>query len=351
MNKIILFFITFSLVLSSCNQSKKDTLNIGYEGENISQNASVVRDKHTKAATLDIKTNGQWTLYGGASVDDIDMNTPLLTGNGSGNFPINVPENSRYYFQLNTEKGKAILAEKHLPMEGGFNFRDLGGIRNTEGKYVKWGKIFRGDELHNLTESDLQYLSSIPLISIVDFRSPSEIEAAPDKNPSSLKENYAYSIEPGNLSDFAGMNFNNLRAGEMDSMMMQLNIQLVTDPRYIERYREFFNLLQNENDVPLLFHCTAGKDRTGMGAALVLSSLGVDEEVIYQDYLLSNQYLEEKYGKLKSEYPNLAALFGVKREFLQAGIEQIKKDHGSVEKYLTDVLNVDLEKMKNMYLY
>ena len=133
--------------------------------------------------------------------------------------------------------------------------------------------------------------------------------------------------------------------------MKDMNILLVTDSACIHQYKEFFKLLQNGDDIPLMFHCSAGKDRTGMGAALVLSALGVDEQTILKDYLLSNTYLANKYAGLKSQYPTISSLFEVKPEFLQAGLDKIKKDHGSVENYLTKVLGVDIQKMREMYLY
>lgn len=334
-------------ILTSC--AKKETT--GYSGADISKDAAIVRDKATKAASLQLNTEGKWSLYAGSSVDNIDMDKPIAEGTGSGTFPVGVPDTVRSYFQIVTEKGKAILSESHLPMTGGYNFRDLGGYKNAEGRYVKWGKVFRSDDLHNLTDADLKYLSSIPLVSIVDFRSDDEISQAPDKNPSSLKENYKYSISPGNLMEAVVKDINALTVERADQLMKDMNVLLVTDSACIDQYRKFFALLQNPGDAPLMFHCSAGKDRTGMGAALFLSSLGVDEQTIMNDYLSSNTYLADKYAKYKAESPALTSLFEVKQEFLQAGLERIKKDHGSVENYLTKVLNVDIQKMKELYLY
>jgi len=320
-----------------------------FSGKDLMNTAEIVRNKETKSAELKIQTDGKWTIYAGLSADKIDFSKPLAQGEGSGTFPLSVSDSVRSYFQLITEDGKAILAESHLPMAGGYNFRDLGGIRNKDGKYVKWGKILRSDDLHNLTEADLNYLSSIPLKSIVDFRSQQEMEMAPDKVPSSVSEDYPYSINPGNL--MAALDMDNLSVPTLDSAMMDMNILLVTDTSAIREYRKFLDLLQNENDVPLMFHCSAGKDRTGMGAALILFSLGVDEETIMNNYLESNKYLGDKYGKYIEQYPDLEPLFQVKSEFLKAGIDQMKKDHGSVENYLKNVLDVDIDKMKEMYLY
>lgn len=350
MNKLLICMILGSVILSSCN--KKDTLNkAGYSGEDISKDVIIVRDKATKSASVQIFTTGKWSLYSGSSVDNIDFSKPIAEGQDSGLFPLTVTDSVRSYFQVVTEKGKAVLSDTHLPMTGGYNFRDLGGYRNSDGRYVKWGRIFRSDDLHQLSDADLKYLSAIPIVSIVDFRSEEERTLQPDINPASVKTNYPYSISPGNLMAAVTLDIKSLTAEKVEGLMQEMNVLLVTDSVCIDQYRKFFELLQNEEDVPLMFHCSAGKDRTGMGAALVLSALGVDEQTIMKDYLDSNTYLANKYAQFKSEYPTLSALYEVKPQFLQAGLDRIKKDHGTIENYLTKVLNVDIQKMRDKYLY
>ncbi len=88
-----------------------------------------------------------------------------------------------------------------------------------------------------------------------------------------------------------------------------------------------------------------------MGAALFLYSLGVDEETIFNDYLSSNAYLGDKYAQYTMQYPSLKPLLEVQKEYLKAGIDEIKRNHGPVEQYLENVLNVDIGKMKEIYLY
>ncbi|MDU1904939.1 MAG: tyrosine-protein phosphatase [Dysgonomonas sp.] len=354
MMKTILSLALCSLIFISCNDEIKKA---EYSGKDMTDIATIIRDKETKQASLDIKDNTEWVLYGGTSVDKIDFRKPLAKGKGSGTYPLDINDSVRYYFQLVTPEAKAILSDSHLPMEGGYNFRDLGGIKTTNGKYIKWGKMFRSDDLNHLTESDLAYLASIPLISIVDFRSTEEIKNGFDV-PSFYRDWYPkrnwypYSISPGNIMGaIRTMDMNKVTPEMMDTLMMDMNRMLVTDSTAIEQYRKFFELAQNENEIPLLFHCSAGKDRTGMGAALFLSSLGVDENTILENYLESNTYLADKYSKYIAERPNLKPLFEVKVEFLKAGIDQIKNDHGSIENYLTNVLKVDIEKMKQIYLY
>lgn len=315
---------------------------------NHSTTATITRDKETKAASLSINAQKKWKLYAGPSVESIN-NTPLLRGDQSGTFQINVSNDVRSYFMLKANGDHLILSETHLPMAGGYNFRDLGGIKTTDGRTVKWGKILRSDEMNNLTDADLNYLSSIPLISVVDFRSDSERNAAPDRNPSSVRQNYSYAINPGNISSMDSLFY--LSESQLDTLMMEMNILFVTDQPIIDQYKDFFSLLQNEENIPLLFHCTAGKDRTGMGAALILYALGVDEYAIMENYLASNIYLEEKYADYIAAYPSLRALFGVKQEFLEAGIQHIKGEYGTVERFLEDVLEVDIEAFREMYLY
>ncbi|ANH83928.1 hypothetical protein A8C56_13600 [Niabella ginsenosidivorans] len=232
-------------------------------------------------------------------------------------------------------------------MSGGFNFRDLGGYKTKDNRYVKWGKIFRSDDLGTLTDTDLNYLSSVPLINVVDFRSPEEIKEAPDKHPASLHNDFQYSITPGNLTGLMSLD-----STQIDKAMMQMNELLVSDSAAVEQYRKMFVLLQNPSgNIPLLYHCTAGKDRTGMATALILYALGLDENDIMNDYLMSNKYIEAKFATYIKAKPALLSLFSVKKEFLQAGIDRIKKDNGTVENFLTEKLNVDIPKFRELYLY
>ncbi|MFV0418599.1 MAG: tyrosine-protein phosphatase [Dysgonomonas sp.] len=339
-----------TLATTSCENKTIDT-RAKYTGEDISNNVAIIRDKTTKSASLQIYTQGQWSLYAGSSVENIDFEQPMAKGIDSGTFPLNISDSVRSYFQIVTEKGKAIVADRHMPITGGYNFRDLGGYRTSDGKYVKWGKVFRSDDLHSLIPEDLQYLSAIPLVSIVDFRAEDEINTQPDINPSSVKENYKYSINPGNLMEAVRSDVSKLTAEAVDTLMMNLNELLVSDPNSVKQYKEYFKLLQNDSSTPLMFHCSAGKDRTGMGAALFLLALGVDEQTVLKDYLLSNVYLANKYAKYKADNPNLSGLFEVKPEFLKAGLEKIKKDYGSIENYLIKVLDIDIESLRNRYLY
>lgn len=310
--------------------------------------AQIIRDKYTKVATLNIVAEGNWTLYGGSSIDNINEHHPILVGNGSGSYPLNVSTSIRIYFKLITEESEILIAEKQLPMEGGYNFRDLGGIKTKEGRSIKWGKLFRADELSNLTENDLKYLTSIPITSVIDFRAQSETKRSPDRLPSTVNFTYPIAITPGNLST-EGIQANLLKTN-IDSHMKHMNRLLVSDPACVRAFRIFFAVIQNNLSAPLIFHCSAGKDRAGMAAALVLFSLGVDEETVMQDYLMSKIYLSDKYSAFIAKYPRAESIFTVKRMFLKAGINQIQREHGSIMNFLTKELKVDIVRMRRLYL-
>ena len=316
--------------------------------DRITQEAQIVRNKYTKEASLITNVEGDWSLYAGHSVENINYTAPLLKGNGSGSFHLTVSTSIRIYFVFETQSKRTILSERHLPMEGGYNFRDLGGFRTKEGRYTKWGKLFRADELSNLTESDVKYLSSIPITSVIDFRAPAETRRSPDRLPSTVQFTYPIAITPGNLSS-EGIQANLLKAN-IDSHMKHMNRLLVSDLACIRAFRIFFAIVQNNLSAPLIFHCSAGKDRAGMAAALVLFSLGVDEETVMQDYLTSKIYLSDKYDAFIAKYPRAESIFTVKKMFLQAGINQIKRDHGSIMNFLTKELKVDIVRMRRLYL-
>lgn len=349
MKKVFLFLILCSSLFISCsNDSIEETVELRHSGINVSTNTSIIRDKETKSAELNIETRGRWRLFGGPSIDGINFSEPVATGVGSGTFPLNVSDSTRSYFKLVASNSRFYLAERHLPMSGAYNFRDIGGFRTTQGRYVKWGKLLRADDLSNLTDADLNYLSSVPLVSVVDFRSQGEITEAPDRVPASVQASYQYPLTSG---DFDITHLIGLTPAQLDTVMINMNISLVTNTAYINELKKFFVLLQNEENMPLLYHCSAGKDRTGTATALILFSLGVDENTIIEDYLASNIYLKDKYEDYINNYPSLRPLFELKAEFLKAGIDKIKEDYGTVERYLVEVLEVDIRKMKRMYLY
>jgi len=232
-----------------------------------------------------------------------------------------------------------------LPLEGAYNVRDLGGYPAAENKTVKWGKLIRSGDLNLLTENDLAYLSAIPLKTFIDFRDSEEIAHVQDKRPSSVTNCYHFPIETGNIIELS--DFTKITAETAPTLLVEGYKKFVTDNQ--EVYRQFFEVLQNPEETPLLFHCSAGKDRTGLGAALILSSLGVEKDVIIEDYMLSNDYLKDKYAMIVAAYPILKPLMEVRREYIESAFETIDKEYGGMDNYLINNLGVNIKKMQTLY--
>lgn len=260
------------------------------------------------------------------------------------------------------------MTQRILSITSGENFRDLGGYRTTDGRQLKWRKLIRSGALGNLDNTDQATLAALNLKYDIDFRSPAEVEQLPDHVPSTAKFHHepVFGTDLTEASkttadlDQEMMTMPNRGASHMQEVyrqMTHLNSSLVA-------YRNFFNyLLSTPEDGALLFHCQAGKDRTGFGAYLVLSALGVDFQTIQQDYLLTNtttiDWVTNKLAELRAAghsetfVNNYAQLAGVDASYLHAATSAINEQYGSVHHFLTDALQLsehDLRDLQTLYL-
>lgn len=240
------------------------------------------------------------------------------------------------------------LEKRILPLEGSFNCRDLGSIINKDNKCITSGLLIRSDDLANLTDDDLEKLNKYPIRTIIDLRTTHERLKNHDHIPNSCNHEVHLDISSGHFDDL----MKQFRAGIPNPKQFMRNIykDFVLDKTCQEKYKNFFDVIQHKNKTPILFHCTAGKDRTGFATAMILSALNVNEETIMNDYLASNIFLEQKYGHILKIDPNYKYLIDVLPEYLETSFFYIKRHFGNVENYLSNILNVDLDLMKNLYL-
>lgn len=226
-----------------------------------------------------------------------------------------------------------------LRLQGASNFRDLGGYRAHEGRTVRWRKIFRSDHLGRLTPEDEAALSALGLRRVLDFRGQQERAAMPNRLSSAAQ--HALGIEPTvvqRMQDLAAAG-QRMTAALAVELMKELYRALVHDQAH--RFAELFeHLLQT--DTPVVFHCTAGKDRTGFAAALILHALGVPREVVLQDYLLTNALYQPPPVPPHTDTPAeaLAVLWRVQADFLGAAFETLEAAHGGIDRYLEQRLRV-----------
>ncbi len=239
----------------------------------------------------------------------------------------------------------AFDAERFVIVEGGRNFRDIGGYRTSDGHVVKRNVLYRSGSLGNLTPSGQQRLAEIGIAHIVDLRTTQEragdtfdLRAA---YPGYWTRDYGMSM--GDMrsvfSDPA-----NLTAVKMTAMMA--GAYRTMPKEQAPSYRALFARLQDTSG-PMVVNCTAGKDRTGIASALVLTALGVPYETVRQDFLLSNGApgMETLQANLSGPLARLPAavaapIVGVDGSYLDSAFAQIRQDYGSVERYLDKELGV-----------
>lgn len=224
------------------------------------------------------------------------------------------------------------------PLDGATNFRDLGGYAAADGRRVRWGRLYRSDHLAGLSAPDLQSLAALGLRHAVDFRGERESAAQHYALPGIRR--HALSIEPTVAQRMEALE----RSGEpltpahMAELMCELYRRLVNEQAH--RFAALFELLLTEDD-PLVFHCTAGKDRTGLAAALILRALGVPAQTVMADFLLTNEvYRHPPMPNARLPAEVLAVLWGVQPGFLEEAFDTIDRDQGGLPRYLEQRLGL-----------
>ncbi len=294
----------------------------------------------------------------------LDGLTPVASHQGSGKASVALPVAERRFVRLRDGGDGSIttVAERELPLEKGSNFRDLGGYVTKDGRHVRWGRIYRSGALPLISPQDYALLDGLNIGSIIDLRSLEEREVAAtqlDDATGALFIANDYSLKPL-MANFGKGNGEYVYDG-MGKMMAP-------------QYRSIFKRLLAD-DGAVMYHCSAGQDRTGIASALILSVLGVDRDTIIADYHLSTQ-LRRPQNEMPilnpADYPNnpivqyyMAAAAkpgGAKAEplYSKAGVshlvqffEIIDRDYGSVEGYLTQELGfapADFERLRSLYL-
>lgn len=253
---------------------------------------------------------------------------------------------------------------KHLAVRHAENIRELGGYETKDGRKVAHRKLIRSANINHLDTKDKQYLSDYGIKKVVDFRSLEERTAQPDQEiPEAaniflpifpLKETETASASPKKMMQRMQDGENALQ------QMVEVYKHFVTDQHVRGQYRKFFDLVldNHEADESLLFHCTAGKDRTGFAAILLLDCLGVDSETIVEDYMATNRYLkkvvQEMYKKAELAGVPAEALHGIedmmsaKEIYLQTSYEQIKENYGTVEQFIHEGIGISTNEIKDL---
>ena len=239
----------------------------------------------------------------------------------------------------------------------------LGGYRTVDGRSVKWGLLYRSGGLSRLTDADLEKLHARKIAKIIDLRSDAEVEKAPDRIPAGAQ---SLRLPVGSATKLNALTLA-LKTGDVagfeESYLREANGEFVRE--FTSAYAELLRQIADPANRPILWHCTLGKDRAGLGAAIVLLVLGVPQEAVMEDYLLSNTYRAPEmrremadFGrkqasirdeqKVKRNQQVFAALIEARREYLQAALDEMIKEYGSIEAYVRKGLAVSKRQQKRL---
>jgi len=240
---------------------------------------------------------------------------------------------------------------RHLNLAGASNFRDLGGYPTRDGRSVRWRQLFRSNHLGHLTEDDIAVLRSLGVKSAFDFRGAQEREEAlcgvADITTHSLP------VEPTVVAALRAIAASGRPLSTTDAMDVMRDSYRGYVQDNTPRFRALFAHLL-EDRAPLVIHCTAGKDRTGFACALILHTLGVADEVIAEDYLLTNRFYRRDPSSSSDLSADVRQVLGtVQAEFLAEAFAAIDADYGDLESYLRDGLVLgaaEREQLATIYL-
>ena len=240
--------------------------------------------------------------------------------------------------------------KRRFPLEGLLNTRELGGYQvtvNGKQRRIKKGLLFRSGSPENITEADKKILEGFNIKTTVDFRSDDEKTAVFDF--SSLVKRVDLPLNAGNLMGAffeTGEWLFNSDIEKATAEMTKLYSVLPTEA--IPRYRVLFSLLADPANTPLLFYCSAGKDRTGMAAALILHALGASMETIMEDYLYSTDNLRPYWERYLNDKPYMVPYYTVTEKYLLTAFKAIEK-YGGIDRYLKNELGANKNRLQELY--
>ncbi len=233
--------------------------------------------------------------------------------------------------------------DRLVVLDGVHNFRDLGGYVMGDGRAIGWGRVFRADGLYRLSDDDLELLDGIGIRTVIDLRSAAEVE----QYGTFPFERHSVAFHPLPIMDATWRNaelpdFDESEQGEVDFLTWAYRDMLATGS---DRFAQAIMQLAVPSAAPAVFHCAAGKDRTGVLAALLLGGLGVDQEVIVADYGLTRAGMERMRTWVETNHPEMAARMNETPSFMLAAHPQAMADvldglvaeHGSIRDFLATI--------------
>ena len=264
--------------------------------------------------------------------------------------PVNLPADQR-------------AANRILQFEGISNFRDMGGYQTTDGHSVKWGVLYRSGTFAHSSRSDLGALQRLNLSVLIDFRSSAEKEEEPSvlPDPTGFRIVEIPTLDDGNKA-MVGEIMERIETGNFEGFdpnesMLEANRQFASE--FTPQFREFIHTILNANGKAVVWHCSAGKDRTGFAAAILLRILDVPQSIVMADYMESSGHaLKGRKNDLRllrlfkgdEAADKMTIMLGVEEAWLNAAFEKINQQWGSFDTYVTSGLQLSLSDVEQLKL-
>jgi protein-tyrosine phosphatase len=239
------------------------------------------------------------------------------------------------------------------------NLRDIGGYASRGGGHVRMGVLYRSTALHELVDEDMARFARLGIQTVFDLRTEDERSAQPDRLPDgtelvvcdvladSKQAAAAQAMEALTDPALAEQMFG---SGKAATAFETAYREIVSLPSALAAYRRMFSEILNDQHRPALFHCTTGKDRTGWGAAATLTLLGVSEEDVLADYMITNRDLLpalkpyfDGFAAAGGDPALLAPVLGVESAYLRAAFDEMHTRFGTIDAYFSDGLGIDAD--------
>jgi len=344
--KIQLLSLLFPVLLFSCMKSPAR-----YDNKTLPENTYVENRKdrytlhhHPGAGERVLVTN-----HAGDQPLDLTRDQVTLSG-----------QIKRPFFKIVSQKDTVVVANRRIDFKNINNFRDIGGLQTANGKVVRWGMIFRSEQLAHLEKSDFDKFIDLQIETVYDLRTTSEIKNNKDQLPENVTYHHIQTVKDN--GDLLTRLRSKLLRGEITE---EQSLKMITDlyqNMVTADLASLKDLLRNilSADTPVLFHCSAGKDRTGVVTALILSILHVDRKTVFEEYMMSNYYRRNKLKKILTKAKLAKAIkpkinlhvienfMRVDEKYLSAVFDVIDNQYGGTDLFIKNQLKIDEQDRQQM---
>lgn len=349
MYKQVFGWLTVLLFYSSCSDHSPSISVVCEEDPKAGQGNCIIKWETTPII------EGKVKIYASTNPENIPEKDPVATANIAdqlATIAIADPTQRYYYKLVFNNRHRKVTAARNVVIPGIQNFRDIGGYNAMKGKKTRWGMLYRSSQVESLSYSTFKELKNLGIKTVIDLRTAQEVAKTPRLEEQGLKVVHI-PIGSINIEDIIRkVCEGKIENDSISRLMLRVNREMVI--YYRAEYKKMFDVLEKEN-YPMMILCMSGMDRAGIASAMILSVLGVNNETIMEDYLLSNMFFdiphalgEDGYKLPFNAQEALTTLFSAREGFLNAARHQVEKNYGNIPTYLDKGLGLTEENIRDL---